>query len=295
MTDPQADAAREAAVAAVGCDLDRTLIYSARSLALGPCPDRLRVVELRDGRPDSFVTERAAELLAELDRVAVLVPATTRTREQYLRVRLPLPAPPRWAVCANGGTLLVDGVPDPEWGAAVRERLAREAAPLAEVLDHLRGAADPGWVLKRRVAEELFAYLVVEKSLLPAGWVDELAGWAAERGWGVSYQGRKVYLVPRPLTKSAALAEVARRTGARTLLAAGDSLLDAEMLLAADAAWRPGHGELADRDWHAPGVTALPVRGGTAAEEILAAMLATVDAAVVSAVEASVRERTRGS
>ena len=35
-----------------------------------------------------------------------------------------------------------------------------------------------------------------------------LAAWCAPRGWAVSLQGRKVYAVPRPLTKSAAAAEV---------------------------------------------------------------------------------------
>lgn len=57
------------------------------------------------------------------------------------------------------------------------------------------------------------------------------------------------------------MAEVARRTGASEILAAGDSLLDADLLLAADRGWRPGHGELADSGWQAPHVTALEERG----------------------------------
>ncbi len=40
----------------------------------------------------------------------------------------------------------------------------------------------------------------------------ELAVWAEARGWTVSLQGRKIYAVPKPLTKSAAMREVARRT-----------------------------------------------------------------------------------
>ncbi|NED85314.1 hypothetical protein G3I76_35170, partial [Streptomyces sp. SID11233] len=71
----------------------------------------------------------------------------------------------------------------------------------------------------------------------------------------------KLYAVPRALTKSAALNEVAARTGATLTLAAGDSLLDADLLTAADRAWRPGHGELADQDWRHEGVTALAEAG----------------------------------
>lgn len=143
--------------------------------------------------------------------------------------------------------------------------------PLEEVHQHLLSTADPAWLRKARLAEDLFAYLVVERDLVPDEWLKSLTRWAEDRGWTVSLQGRKIYAVPRPLTKSAAMHEVARRTGATTTLAAGDSLLDADLLLAADAAWRPGHGELADAAWAAPTVTALATAGVLAGEEIVRA------------------------
>ncbi|MGW1888906.1 HAD family hydrolase [Streptomyces sp. NPDC002004] len=261
----------------VASDLDRTLIYSAAALDL-TMPDaeapRLLCVEVHEHKPLSYLTETAAGLLQELARAAVFVPTTTRTRKQYGRIRLPGPAAP-YAICANGGHLLVDGVSDPDWQAHVARELADGSAPLDEVRAHLREAADPAWLRKERVAEDLFAYLVVERALLPEGWVKELSEWAEPRGWTVSLQGRKVYAVPKPLTKSAAMREVARRTGADLTLAAGDSLLDADLLLAADRAWRPGHGELADTGWTAPHVTALPDRGVQAGEQILRALLTT--------------------
>jgi hypothetical protein len=208
----------------------------------------------------------------------VFVPTTTRTRKQYLRINLPGP-PPKYAICANGGHLLVDGVSDPDWHASVTARLADECASLAEVQDHLLATADPVWVRKQRVADDLFAYLVVERELLPEEWVKELAVWAENRGWTVSLQGRKIYAVPKPLTKSAAMHEVARRTGAHLTLAAGDSLLDADLLLAADRGWRPGHGELADSAWSGPEISALAERGVLAGERILREFLrATRDA-----------------
>ncbi|GAA0694578.1 hypothetical protein GCM10010193_56530 [Kitasatospora atroaurantiaca] len=270
----------------VASDLDRTLIYSNRALALD-VPDRLAPrllsVEVHDGKALSFMTEQAAELLVELVESAVFVPATTRTRSQYERVNLPGPTAgwiPRYAICANGGQLLVDGVPDRDWQAEVRSRLTAGSVPLDEVVEHLAITADPEWTHKRRVADSLFAYLVVERAELPEGWIEELTGWCAERGWTVSLQGRKVYAVPAPLSKSAALAEVERRTGAATVFSAGDSLLDAELLLAADHGWRPGHGELADTDWNGPGVTALTQVGVAAGEEIVRQILERVRAGV---------------
>ncbi|MFF7387599.1 HAD family hydrolase [Streptomyces scabiei] len=255
----------------VASDLDRTLIYSSAALAL-TMPDarapRLLTVEVHESKPLSYMTETAAGLLAELGDTAVFVPTTTRTRKQYQRISLPGPEP-TYAICANGGHLLVDGVTDVAWHERVTARLAEECAPLAEVRDHLAATAHPTWVRKHRVAEELFVYLVVERELLPEEWVKELAVWAENRGWTVSLQGRKLYAVPKPLTKSAAMREVARRTGVELTLAAGDSLLDADLLLAADRSWRPGHGELAEAGFLAPGVTALPERGVLAGERIL--------------------------
>ncbi|MFI5803215.1 HAD family hydrolase [Streptomyces sp. NPDC051561] len=232
---------------------------------------RLLCVEVYEGKPLSYVTETAAGLLTELASGApgtLFVPTTTRTREQYHRIHLP-GRTPEFAICANGGHLLVDGVSDPDWQDQVARRLTAQCAPLAEIRDRLSRTADPAWLLKDRVAEDLFAYLVVERALLPDGWVKDLTAWAAPLGWNVSLQGRKIYVVPDPLTKSAAVREVARRTGATLTLAAGDSLLDADLLKAADQGWRPGHGELADAGWSAPQVTALPEAGVAAGEEIL--------------------------
>jgi hypothetical protein len=156
----------------IGSDLDRTLIYSPRALALDMSDEtapRLLAVEVHHGKPLSFMTERCAELLVELIAAAEFVPVTTRTRAQYERVHLPGPTPewaPRYAICANGGQLLVDGVTDEDWHAQIKATLARNCAPLDEIVHHLALDADPEWTLKRRVAEDLFAYLVGRRARL---------------------------------------------------------------------------------------------------------------------------------
>lgn len=276
-TPPTGSAGTERRHTLFASDLDRTLIYSAAALGL-TVPDaqapRLLCVEVYGSRPLSYMTETAARTLVEVAGRTEFVPATTRTREQYARVHLPGP-PPRFAICANGGHLLVDGESDRDWHREVRRSLSRDCAPLEEVRAHLRSTGDERWLLKDRVAEDLFAYLVVDREQLPPNWVKELAVWARPRGWSVSLQGRKIYAVPAPLTKSAALGEVARRTGAETVAAAGDSLLDADLLDAADLGWRPGHGELADCGWQSEHITALDVRGVHAGEMILAEALRT--------------------
>ncbi|MEU8796794.1 HAD family hydrolase [Spirillospora sp. NPDC048819] len=253
----------------VCADLDRTLIYSTAAFALdGPdeTMPRLLCVEFYQGAPLSYMTEASARTLEALSTAAAFVPTTTRTPEQYRRVQL-LEKPAEYAVTANGGHLLVNGVDDPEWAASVRTRVADGSAPLAEIREHLvRTGGD--FVLKRRDASGLFAYTVVDRASLPSGWVDDLTGWCAERGWRTSLQGRKVYCLPACLTKAAAAAEVAHRTGASTTLAAGDSLLDIELLEAADLSIRPAHGELHDTGWTSPSTTVTTARGILAGQEI---------------------------
>ena len=248
-------------------DLDRTLIYSANALDLGTETPRLLCVEIYQGAPLSYMTETAAQLLRTLQ--AHVVPTTTRTPEQLARVRLPGP-PPSYAIASNGGHLIVDGEPDCAWTAQVAARLA-VCAPLVEVEAHLRATSGP-FVLALRVASGLFSYAVVDRAALPDGWVDALAAWCAPRGWAVSLQGRKVSAVPRPLTKAAAAVEVRHRLGGGPLLAAGDSLLDADLLDVADAAIRPAHGELAEAGFTRDHLTVTDTTGVRAGEEMLAWM-----------------------
>jgi hydroxymethylpyrimidine pyrophosphatase-like HAD family hydrolase len=232
---------------------------------------RLLCVELYQASPLSYMTETASRALEVLAGVATFVPTTTRTPEQYARVHLLEKVSP-YAICANGGYIVVDGVNDAGWSSAVQTRVAESAAALAEVREHLE-SVNGDFVLRRRTASDLFAYMVVDRAAMPAAWVEDLTGWCAERGWRTSVQGRKVYCLPAGLTKAAAAEEVARRTGAETMLAAGDSLLDIELLEAATASIRPAHGELHDTGWSAPATSVTATAGILAGEEILGWLL----------------------
>ncbi|MBC7631660.1 hypothetical protein [Aeromicrobium sp.] len=269
-----------AAGTVVVSDLDQTLIYSSATLRLLEADQdapRLVCVEVYQGAPLSFVTETAAGHLTDLAEAGVFVPATTRTIEQFRRVHLPGPAP-KFALCANGGRLLRDGIEDLDFTAAVTERLSGAGAPFAEMLDELHrasaGERGASFVEKVRDASGLFCYVVVNRAAMPASWVNDLMAFAEERGWGVSVQGRKVYCVPAALTKATAAREVSDMLGATRLLAAGDSLLDAELLEVADVAVRPRHGELADASWSRPHLRVTTSAGVRAGEEITAWMVA---------------------
>lgn len=264
----------------VAADLDRTLIYSARAAGHGvDGVDGVDVeadgvcVEVYDDAPLSYVARRAVPALEAMVAGGLLVPATTRTAAQYRRIALPGgPAP--YAVCLNGGRVLVDDVDDP--GFAPHLAAARAASASFDEM----GAVVRAWSAsvasqlgegRVRDAEALFHYVVFDDTVEASELTEPLREAAEARDWLLSVQGRKAYVVPRGVTKEAGLAYLERAHGLQVLGAAGDSLLDAGMLAAAPAAWTPCGGEL-----HRSGATgAASVTEGTgldAGAEIVAAL-----------------------
>lgn len=204
---------------------------------------------------------------------------TTRTREQFQRIALP-GGPFRYAVVSNGGRILHEGADDVPWRRTVEAAVTAGSASLAEVsadlLDRIPPPeSDRQWVRKVRGADELFCYLVVDRDRQPTDF-SSWREWCEPRGWSVSQQGRKIYAMPHPVTKSAALAHVRERLIDQDLLspdapvlAAGDGRLDADLLAYADLAIRPRHGELEEAGWTAANLRVTESSGIMASEEIL--------------------------
>ncbi|MGW5308665.1 HAD family hydrolase [Nocardia thailandica] len=260
--------------AVVATDLDRTMIYSRNAMrADGPL--ETVCVEHYEGEPLSYMTTGAVRRMTELAGLAALVPTTTRTIEQFRRIRLP-GAPWRYAITSNGGNILVDGEPDTVWRKGVDDGVRAGGATLARVGAELRDRIDDSWVSKYREADELFCYLVVRPEAVPPGFLAAWDAWCRPRGWSASQQGRKIYTMPDAVCKSLAVAEVRRRlcdageiAATAKVFAAGDGALDAPMLRAADAAVRPRHGELEELGFTHPGLTVTAAEGILAGEEIL--------------------------
>ena len=268
----------------VATDLDGTVLFSARSLAilagedLSPSVALSPSVDPAPAGPEGLVeidgvygymTSAAAATWSRLTEAGVVVPVTTRSIPQYLRLGLP-GRPPRYAIVGNGAQLLVDGQPDPAWKSSVVREIARSSVAFGVVWAQA-GAwhAEHGFKLLGEV-EECFVYLTVVRR---EPWLTEFASqaqaWAEPRGWRASLQGRKLYLVPLALDKAAAVTRLAARLGADEVVAGGDSLLDAEMLRVADAAIRPGHGELHRVGFTAPRCRVASAKGIAAGEEII--------------------------
>lgn len=255
-------------------DLDRTLIYSQASAGPAFASVDPVCVEIYRDAPLSYMSAASYAALTALAESGTVVPTTTRTPEQYGRVRLP-GGPFPFAICSNGGEIIAGGAPDPQWRAHIRALLGALPADLAHITGELEHRLDPEWGARLRLVPGLFAYAVSEVRI-PVDVVDEWRAYCVPRGWMVSQQGRKLYTIPEPVTKSRAAEEVRRRLvesgtlepGARWL-AAGDGALDADLLAAADRAIRPRHGELEELAFTLPNLTLTDSAGIAAGTEIV--------------------------
>ena len=210
----------------LACDLDGTLLVSARKARRSDI-----CVEHIGDRQVSFLTRRAVALLRELPPDVLLVPVTSRSVRQYLRIRWPEGTELPLAAVANGMVLLRGGVRVPEW---------RRGAPLRE-LKLLRDEMLPVRSGICRVVDGAYAFRVDD---------GESPDMAVPWDYNAWRSGRKLYLLPPGADKAAGLRAFCKALSPEFVAAAGDTAMDAGMLDQADFAFVPhgGVGYLRRRD-----------------------------------------------
>ncbi len=249
-------------------DLDGSVIHSNVH-----DPTDLVVVEHYAGRAHSFLTPRAAVELEALATMVVVMPATTRIRAQYERVRMPWGPVPA-AVIANGAGVLLGGRLDPEWDDRVRAELANLPLQQDSVFRIAAEVASSSeWGAQVRDADGWFVYLV-DRGAPPSGrHIGQLHTRLNLSGWELSRQGRKTYLMPSAVDKRLAVTYAASRVRDQVAVAVGDSLLDLSLLLAAPRAAYAAEGELAQSPMLPTHAVSIPGHGVMAGERMASWLL----------------------
>ena len=216
-------------------DLDNTLIYSYKHKIGNEKKD----VELYNGRNISFASKKTLRLLREIKKEILIVPTTTRTIEQYKRINLDI-GKLQYALVCNGGILLKNGEVEQEWYQDSLKLISESNQVIEDGISFLRN--DLRRDFEVRHIENLFVFtkcrepeeVVVElKRKLDLSFVD------------VFNNGIKVYIVPKTLTKGAAIKRFKEYIDAGIVIAAGDSEFDLTMFDVADVSYAPM--ELKDR------------------------------------------------
>lgn len=250
-------------------DLDRTLVYSQRAVDEFGRPECgvLKPVEKKESAWSAFMTETAFLSLRELCRSHLFIPVTTRTTEQFNRFFIfKKEIPLSYAITANGAEILHDGKPLEEWSNCLTQVLASDAVSIKELLGLLKkeGFQFTGQL---KEVERLFFYWILAE--IPSAYeIKILEHFVDPYGWRMFLQGRKLYFIPRAISKGKALEFICEREGQKALAGAGDSLLDLDFLRLCQYRFVPLHSELrgVSKNWALMFTTNSGVNAG---EEIL--------------------------
>lgn len=217
-------------------DFDNTLIYSYKHDWKEP----KRCVEYYHGREGAFLSERSWRLLRELSHKAFIVPVTTRSVEQYRRVDLGIGELP-YALACNGGVLLTGETVEERWRLESHRLAQKSGQELARA--RLLMEKDKRRSFEVREVEGLFLFTKSGQAQASAAWLRrELDSDFVE----VFHSGRKVYAMPKELTKGSAVSRLKERLKADRVVAAGDSGLDVSMLQCADIGIAPARLEIGE-------------------------------------------------
>lgn len=258
----------------IASDLDRTLMYSNRALADLGQPEHilLKPVERHEDQWAGYMTETAFSLLKKLSRHCLFVPVTTRTTEQFKRfVIFEKEIPLTYAITSNGANILYKGELLKEWSEQILTTMKSESSHQNELLAALKKEGfqfDGQW----KHAENLFFYYLLN-SLPTAQELTGIRRLTGEFGWRTSLQGRKLYFIPKSISKGKALEYICNREGMEAIAGAGDSVLDWDFLKNCRQRIVPSHGELKN----SIGIADIKLTkqiGVTAGEEILQHFLA---------------------
>lgn len=203
-------------------DLDNTLIYSYRH-DIGP---EKVLVEMLKEKELSYMTKQSYELLKEAAAICRFVPVTTRSLLQYQRINFGSDVPIAHALVANGGILLEDGVVSAGWLEESLDLIGDARKELLKAIKLLE--QDPDICFEIREVDQLFIFT---KSKQPEKTTGRLKRELNQEQVYIDYNGSKVYVFPKIISKGNAVRRFHQRIGLdHQIICAGDSGFDISMV-----------------------------------------------------------------
>lgn len=198
------------------CDLDGTLIHSYRE-----CLNDGVLVERYNGKPLSYMSRRAYESIQVIPR-NLLIPVTSRTKEQYNRISLYKDGGvPKYALLDNGGILLIDGKEDVQWKHEIQQYIWAELSRYKRITYEISKYGET------KIQDELVIFVKPfsdrEKVLLQE-YVKTC------EGMQLFQHGNKLYVCSDKLTKGYAVGKLIKKYSIHNAIAAGDSIVDLTMI-----------------------------------------------------------------
>lgn len=202
-------------------DLDRTMIFSKKfysdDLDLVP-------VEYKNEEVISYMTRDALSVLER--KFEYIIPATTRSLHEFHRV-VPFQKA-AWAIVGNGSIILHHGKLVEEWSEKIESIKQRLKNDYRQLIDWLKDLPHLQEDMKPKIVEGfVFAKVKPEEKIAIASILeDKLKDFP---DWQFVIQKQKLYLLPKEISKEAAVNYIRNKVPGKFYFA-GDGKLDVGML-----------------------------------------------------------------
>lgn len=210
------------------CDLDNTLLHSFKHKKDGDL-----CVEKINGKEQGFISGQTYNLLKDVVNKVNFVPVTTRSIEQYCRIKWLKKTIPIYAATTNGAILLKDYIKDAVWCEQSEAYSKTVYDKLVEMQNLL---IFQNRFIKCRIVDEmyLFAYIKdgidIKKAVAEYRSLTEL---------NVVASGKKIYFFPDKINKGETVRRLREKFNPDLVICAGDSHIDIPMLNNSDMAIVP--------------------------------------------------------
>lgn len=212
------------------CDLDNTLIHSYKNKK-----DDDICIEIYNGREQSFISNSAVELLKKIFEKVLFVPVTTRSVEQYQRIKFPKEIKPKFAVVSNGGNFFCDDEVDKNWRRDIYFQIQPYENELHEQQKNL--SQNKNFTVCR-IVDDSFLFLKCAENIDAENFSKKLQ---EKTKLFVQSSGRKIYFFPPNLNKGESLIRLKKIFNPEKIFCAGDSSIDIPMLKISDLSFVPNN------------------------------------------------------
>ncbi len=233
-------------------DLDSTLIYSSRHCNLIN-EENLFPVDFYNNNMCSFITKSLQHKLEHINEIMLFIPVTTRSPEQYTRMKYFYDIiKPKYAVVANGGIILKNGIELKSWTDITSNKL-KKIVSVRNMIGLCSFFLESDFIKSYKTCEDLFIYSIVDEDKLANNitngkvsldYFEVLRSFCEGYNYSVSKQGKKVYIVPNCINKYDPINYIMQLENINIFFAAGDSLLDYPIIKHSNYGLVPSHGEL---------------------------------------------------
>lgn len=203
-------------------DLDQTLIFSYKHLT-GKSP--VVPVEFKDGKELSYMTTESFEKINKLKEKMTIIPVTARSTEQFERIIFTKEF--KYAILANGATILKNGIPVEDWQKHINKIKQDKKFDYDYFLKFLEDK-QKYFRIKPRIVNDAIIFFKFEQ--IPDNFMFDIYKSAGILKWNFILQGMKGYIFPREISKDNALKYLYNEIKDDKLITAGDGNLDVDMI-----------------------------------------------------------------